>query len=77
VRILSALLTSLFFLVSITRAAESPTSDLTRWSVEQMPGGTVRITDDALEIEDARGSTVWLRQKLTAPVEITYEVTVV
>lgn len=42
-----------------------------------MPGGTVRVTDDALEIEDARGCTVWLRQKLTAPVEITYEVTVV
>jgi hypothetical protein len=77
VRIFSALLTFLLFFASLTRAAESPTSDLTRWSVEQMPGGTVRITDDALEIEDARGSTVWLRQKLTAPVEITYEVTVV
>ncbi len=53
------------------------TADLSRWSVEQMPGGTVTTKDDALVIEDANGCTVWFRQKLTAPVEITYEVTVV
>lgn len=52
-------------------AAESP------WAVEQMPGGTVTERDGALVVEDAAGCSIWLRQKLTAPVEISYEVTVV
>lgn len=47
------------------------------WVVEQMPGGTVRVDDDALVIEDAAGCTVWYRPKLTAPVEISYDATVV
>jgi hypothetical protein len=47
------------------------------WSVEQLPGGTVRFLPDALEIEDAAGCTVWLREKLTAPLDISYEVTVI
>ena len=42
-----------------------------------MPGGSVTTKDGALVIEDAGGSTVWLRQKLTAPVEISYEATVI
>ena len=53
------------------------TSDLRHWLVEQMPGGTVAVRDDALVIDDAAGCTVWLREKLTAPVVITYEATVV
>lgn len=52
-------------------AAESP------WVVEQMPGGTVTERGGTLVVEDLAGCTVWLRQKLTAPVEISYEVTVV
>ena len=47
------------------------------WAVEQMPGGTVKARDGVLEIEDKDGCTVWFRQKLTAPVEITYEVVVI
>ncbi len=58
-------------------AASHPTADLTRWSVEQQPGGTVTVRGDALVIEDAAGCTVWFRQKLSAPVEITYEVTAI
>lgn len=50
---------------------------LAQWSVEQMPGGHVRAHDGMLEIEDAGGCTVWFREQLTAPVEITYDVTVV
>lgn len=42
-----------------------------------MPGGTVKVTDEAMEIEDRAGCTIWFRSKLTAPVEIEYEVTVV
>jgi len=71
-------------LLALVGCAHSPTparapltGDLAHWSVEQMPGGRVTTRDGALVIEDAAGSTVWLREKLTAPVEITYEATVV
>lgn len=47
-----------------------------RWAVEQQPGGTVAVEDGRLVIADASGCTVWLRQKLIAPVEITFEATV-
>lgn len=53
------------------------TADLSHWAIEQQPGGTVTARDGALIIEDAAGCTAWLRQKLTAPVEIVYDVTVV
>ncbi len=45
---------------------------LGRWVVEQQPGGTVTAEDGKLVIADHGGCTVWLRQKLTAPVTITY-----
>lgn len=53
------------------------TVDLKEFLIEQMPGGRVSASDGALVIEDVSGCTVWLREKLTAPVEITYEATVV
>ena len=57
------------------RCADELTADLKHWLVEQMPGGSVATKDGALVIEDTGGSTVWLREKITAPVEITYEIT--
>ena len=51
--------------------------DLHQWSVEQAPGGQVSQHDGALVIEDAGGTTVWFRSRLTAPVEISYEAEVV
>jgi len=50
---------------------------LPQWRVEQGPGGSVRVEDGALVIDDANGCTVWLLEKLTAPVEISCDVTVV
>ncbi len=50
---------------------------LTQWAVEQMPGGSVLAKDGVLMIDDHNGCTVWLREKLMAPVEISYDVTVV
>jgi hypothetical protein len=50
---------------------------LREWRVEQQPGGTVRVIDGALVIDDEAGCTVWWREKITAPVEISYDVTVV
>ena len=51
--------------------------DMGNWMVEQMPGGRFAIENGALTIEDAGGCTVWWREKLTAPVLVTYEATVV
>jgi hypothetical protein len=51
--------------------------DLRQWSVEQMPGGRVTTRDNTLVVEDTAGCTVWYREKLTAPVEIAYDVTVI
>ena len=42
-----------------------------------MPGGRVTVGAGVLAIEDAGGCTAWWREKLTAPVVISYEVTVV
>jgi len=52
-------------------------SESSLWVVEQMPGGSVVVKGDALIVEDATGCSVWWKQKLTAPVEISYDVTVV
>lgn len=60
-----------------TPAPVSPPADLRAWAVEQMPGGTVTTEAGALVITDVGGSTIWLREKLTAPVVISYEATVV
>jgi hypothetical protein len=59
-----------------TFPAASAATFADRWVVEQQPGGTVTVDDDRLVIADAAGCTVWLRQKLTAPVVITFEATV-
>jgi hypothetical protein len=51
--------------------------DLSNWVVEQMPGGTVKISDCRLEIEDSKGCTVWFKHKLEGAVMIEYTSTIV
>ena len=51
--------------------------DLSGWLVEQMPGGSVRVSGSKLEIDDAQGCTVWLRQKLEGPIMIEYEALII
>lgn len=45
---------------------------LAAWVVEQQPGGTVTAESGRLVITDTGGCTVWLRERLKAPVLITY-----
>jgi hypothetical protein len=45
---------------------------LANWVVEQQPGGTVTAADGQLVITDKGGCTVWFRERLTAPVTISY-----
>ncbi len=65
--------------VGFSRGADAARSfaDLAPWAVEQMPGGTVTVRAGGLEIEDQAGCTVWWREKLTAPVTISYTVTAI
>lgn len=51
--------------------------DLRQWSLEQAAGGRASVQDGCLVIEDTGGTTLWFREKLTAPVQISYEVEVV
>ena len=77
---LAALLAACHLAACLSASGQAPAplaGDLRHWSVEQMPGGSVTTKDGALVIEDVGGSTIWFRQKLTAPIEITYEATVV
>lgn len=73
------LLLSLFILPGLlagSTAHDDFASDRGQWAVEQMPGGQVTIKDGAMVIDDAGGCTAWWREKLTVPVVITYEATV-
>lgn len=47
------------------------------WVVEQASGGHVSFRQGVLTIEDVGGCTVWWREKLTAPIVISYEATVI
>ncbi|MDP0499952.1 MAG: DUF6250 domain-containing protein [Verrucomicrobiota bacterium JB022] len=49
--------------------------DLSAWVVEQQPGGQIFVQDGKLVIADEGGCTVWLAERLQAPVQIEYEVT--
>jgi len=51
--------------------------DLSDWVVEQMPGGSVHVSAGKLEIDDAKGCTVWIREKLEAPIMIEYEALII
>ena len=57
--------------------------DLSRWVVEQTPSGTTKIINGQLDIDDAPGPkdkggcTVWFKEKLTGPLRISYEATMV
>ncbi len=47
------------------------------WAVEQMPGGSTSIEKGVLEIDDAKGCTVWFKEKLSGPIIIEYEATMI
>jgi hypothetical protein len=48
--------------------------NLDNWVIEQQPGGRVYLDSGKLIIEDQGGCSVWLKQKLKAPVRISYKV---
>lgn len=78
------LLAATFLLASFFASCSSPRvlfedrfdADLKNWVVEQQPGGTVTLENRALVIADEGGCTVWFKQRLEAPVVISYTATV-
>jgi hypothetical protein len=51
--------------------------DLSQWAIEQQPGGSTKLNQGTMEIDDRGGCTVWFRQKLEAPVLIEFDVTMI
>lgn len=57
--------------------------DLSHWIVEQTPAGTTRQIDGQLDIDDAPGPkdkggcTVWFKEKISGPVRIEYDATMI
>lgn len=88
---LSRILGILFFtfLVSFSLGAEEIlfeddfSGNLSRWVVEQTPSGKTQVIGGELDIDDAPGThdkggcTVWFKEKISGPVRITYDATMV
>ena len=64
-------------LLEKTLIFQEPFEDLSHWTIEQMPGGEVCISDRTLEIKDNLGCTVWYNLKIEKPFIITYNATVI
>lgn len=56
---------------------EDVLQDDSQWVVEQMPGGQTSVENGVLEIDDAKGCTVWFKHRLSGPVMIEYEATMI
>lgn len=76
-QILFALITGLPGFAQAPLHREDFRQGLSRWVVEQRPGGRVSAKDGLLRIEDKDGCTVWFRPRLQAPVVIRFQATVV
>ena len=76
-----------FFIVIITNLSSCKSFDkinfdktyltASNWIIEQQPGGKVEFTNNKMEITDSKGCTVWFMHKLSAPIKIEYDVTVI
>ena len=51
--------------------------DLSQWVVEQMDDGSTQLIEGKLDINDAKGCTVWFKKKLTGAIMIEYEATMI
>ena len=51
--------------------------DLSQWVVEQAEGGVTKISDGSLDINDAKGCTVWFKHELKGAIMIKYDAVMV
>lgn len=77
---------SFFFLISICFASckitqkaifDDVLDNTENWVIEQQPNGKVDVVNGKMIIIDAKGCTVWFKQKLSGNISIQYEVTVI
>ncbi|MFD1616303.1 DUF6250 domain-containing protein [Gelatiniphilus marinus] len=47
------------------------------WVVEQQSNGQTIFKNKSIEVIDAKGCTIWFKNKLVAPVKITYNITII
>ena len=52
-------------------------NDLSQWVVEQMDGGITKIQNGELVVNDAKGCTIWFKQKLKGRIVIEYDAVMV
>ena len=52
-------------------------TDLSQWLIEQAPGGSATVKNGKLHINDAKGCTIWFKKKLSGPIKIEYEATLI
>ncbi len=63
--------------LAILITTENFSTDMSNWTVEQMPGGSVQVKDGQMDIDDASGCTVWFNEKMQTPLMIEYDAVVV
>ena len=47
------------------------------WIIERQAGGKVEFSNNIMEITDVKGCTIWFKHKLSAPITIEYDATVI
>ncbi|WP_242204252.1 DUF6250 domain-containing protein [Aestuariivivens insulae] len=52
-------------------------NDTNNWIVEQQPGGKVLFEGNSIEVIDAKGCTIWLKNELEGPIKIQYHITII
>lgn len=52
-------------------------NDDSNWIIEQQPNGEVHVDDGKMEIIDAKGCTVWFKNKLEGNLKIEYDITII
>lgn len=52
-------------------------NDASNWIIEQQPNGEVHVDNGKMEIIDAKGCTVWFKNKLEGNLKIEYDITII
>ncbi|MBD0835673.1 DUF6250 domain-containing protein [Aestuariibaculum suncheonense] len=51
--------------------------DKSNWVIEQQPGGEVLFGNKSIEVIDAKGCTIWFKNKLKGAIKIQYDITII
>lgn len=51
--------------------------NMVEWTIEQQPGGSVKVKNGKMDIDDANGCTIWFNKKLHGNIMIEYDAIVI